>query len=115
MTATISAVQPLLDAGRTLATLADPHQDLADLGSLFSELAMTLEGVGKGLNKDYLASLDARDKHELALMELNARRDAARTASRALIGLGELLGSIYAGIAPTVSDADMLDEIGARR
>lgn len=115
-TDTATMVKPLLDAGKALATLADPDRDLADLGSMFRELAMTLDGVGKGLNKSYLATIEAKDKHEIEAMELGARRDAARTASRALIDLGELLGSIYAGVAasasPVLSDTDIL---GARR
>lgn len=87
----------LLEAGRTLAGLAEPHRDLLAYGGDFVEIASTLKFIGAGLERAYtLASAhdavgrdDLRDSEEYAALV-----GALRTGRKALVDLARLLTEI---------------------
>jgi hypothetical protein len=100
---------PLLDAGAVLAKLADPLRDLMSFGGDFREIALTLKGIGNGLDRAYERASEryiATECRTAADVERATRRQAdeeraslvtaTRTAKRALIDLAALLGEMEA-------------------
>lgn len=112
----MAATETLIEAGRTLATIAEPDRDLHDIGSDFAELAETLRLIGGGIELAMVRAenvLDGRmeslaagklwnlaerrewTRDEVELSHRNelarARDTARRTAQRALVDLARLI------------------------
>lgn len=118
---TLAATETLIEAGRMLATLADPARDLHDIGGDFTELAETLRLIGGGLRDAQERADDIRDgrldnlaagrlwhadgrnwtRDEVELAYRNeivaARRTAARTAQLALVELARVIHELEIG------------------
>jgi hypothetical protein len=101
----------LLDAGRTLATLAEPGKDLAAFASELAQIALTLKNVSRGIDTAtdradelYEGIVDSRQNHGAARQardgELDhARSGALRVAKKALVDLARVVAELEAQVA----------------
>lgn len=112
-------IAPLLAAGRTLATLAEPDRDLFDVGRDISEIAETLRLLGAGLKNAEEQADDLADarfdalaagncwnlaerrewtRDEIELSRVNelkrAGATAARTVGMALVDLARIASEL---------------------
>ena len=87
----------LIATGRVLAGIADPGKDMLDFATDFSEIALSLELIGKGLDRAWDADCqsDAAFQREVTA----ARATARRTAQRALVDLATLVAELEASDA----------------
>ena len=117
-----AATETLIEAGRTLATLAEPGRDVHEFASDMLEIAETLRLAGRGLRQaderaeetrdgrlDSLAAgnlWDLRQRREWTRDEVElshrnelavARNTARRTAQRALVDLARLIREMEIG------------------
>ena len=112
----LAAIQPLIDAGKTLATLASPERDLLSFGSDFSVLARDLKSISERLDAGYDGAEDRYDavlesgprswidtpvtsSYEVARIARNnelkqARARAIREAKQALVSLSRIIGEM---------------------
>lgn len=94
----LAAVQPLVDAGKTLATVASQNKDLLDFGA-------ELEKIGRDLNlagRSVLATWDVASAavlHNAARAKRNETagyRTAIRAAKRAIVELARAIAEMEA-------------------
>lgn len=104
----LAACQALLDAGKTLAALAEPAKDLISFASEFSEVGDALRNIARAADRAvelaedrYDAIVDARQDHAAARRaragdEARARDAALRGAKKALVDLARVIAELEA-------------------
>lgn len=94
-----SSTQPLIDAGKTLAKLADPDDDLQDASNQMDEIAHSLMLVSSGLNNTHVLLAGEHDKHKWREIDRKARDTALRTVGKMLVALSAWYTAVESELA----------------